>query len=85
MPNNMIKKDSREGKGTVKSLEKKWDKAKDAAGQSKTNDKWALVNHIYQNSLKSNFISDTDIIPGVKNGCIARILLSAALKKTEAA
>jgi hypothetical protein len=49
MPVNQIKHDVKEGKGTKKSLEKKWDKAKKAAGQGKgAKDKGALTNYIYQ-------------------------------------
>lgn len=53
MPANQIKHDAREGKGTVKSLEKKWDRAKDAAGKKGGEQNWALTNHIYQNMKKS--------------------------------
>lgn len=53
MPTNMIKKDAREGHGTVPSLEKKWDKAKDASEKSTgKDDDWALTNYIYQNEKK---------------------------------
>jgi hypothetical protein len=48
MPANQIKHDVKEGKGTKKSLEKKWDRAKKAAGEGKADDKWALTNYIYQ-------------------------------------
>lgn len=49
MPTNEIKKDAREGKGTVPSLEKKWDKAKDASKKSTgKGDDWALTNYIYE-------------------------------------
>jgi hypothetical protein len=49
LPTNEIKKDAREGKGTVKSLEHKWDKAKDASKKSTgKKDDWALTNYIYQ-------------------------------------
>jgi hypothetical protein len=49
MPTNEIKKDAREGKGSVPSLEKKWDKAKDASKKSTgESDDWALTNYIYQ-------------------------------------
>lgn len=50
MPTSKIKKDVREGLGTKKSLEKKWDKAKEAAGKGPGGKpKWPLVMHIYQN------------------------------------
>jgi hypothetical protein len=49
MPANQIKHDVKEGKGTTKSLEKKWDKAKDASKKSTgKDDDWALTNFIYQ-------------------------------------
>lgn len=49
MPTNEIKKDAREGKGSVPSLERKWDKAKDASKKSTgKDDDWALTNYIYQ-------------------------------------
>lgn len=49
MPANQIKHDVKEGKGTTKSLEKKWDKAKDASKKSTgKDDDWALTNYIYQ-------------------------------------
>jgi hypothetical protein len=49
MPTNEIKKDAREGKGSVPSLEKKWDKAKDASKKSTgKSDDWALTNYVYQ-------------------------------------
>lgn len=56
MPTNEIRKDAREGKGTVKSLEKKWDKAKDAAGNGGHKGKgqdWALTNYIYNKEKKA--------------------------------
>lgn len=52
MPNSMIKKDAREGKGSTKSLEKKWDRAKDAAGTKDGEQNWALTNYIYHQQLK---------------------------------
>jgi predicted nucleic acid binding AN1-type Zn finger protein len=49
MPTSEIRKDAREGKGSVKSLEKKWDKAKDASKKSTgKDDDWALTNYIYK-------------------------------------
>jgi hypothetical protein len=48
VPTDMIKKDAREGKGTVKSLEKDWDEAKDAAGKKNGKQQWALTNYVYQ-------------------------------------
>jgi hypothetical protein len=49
MPSNLIKKDAREGKGSKKSLEKKWDRAKDIAKKSDADEPWALTTHIYKN------------------------------------
>lgn len=49
MPVNQIKHDVREGKGTKQSLERDWDKAKDASKKSTgKDDDWALTNYIYQ-------------------------------------
>lgn len=49
MPTSKIKKDARDGKGTVKSLEKKWKKAEDAAGKDHGEQNWPLTMHIYKN------------------------------------
>ncbi|MNK66426.1 hypothetical protein D3C87_857440 [compost metagenome] len=48
MPNSMIQKDAREGKGSKQALEKKWDRAKGAAGTEGGEQNWALTNYIYQ-------------------------------------
>ena len=48
MPNNIIKHDEKEGKGSKKSLEHKWDKAGKAAEKSTgKKDDYALQNYIY--------------------------------------
>lgn len=44
MPNNMIKHDVKEGKGSKQSLEKKWDKAGKAAEESHPDNRYALQN-----------------------------------------
>lgn len=54
MPTSKIKKDAREGKGSVPSLEKKWDKAKDAAGSKGGKQNWPLTMHIYENETKGS-------------------------------
>jgi len=59
MPTSKIKKDAREGKGTVKSLEKKWDKAKDAAGKDHGDQNWPLTMHIYKNMTHSAAVYDS--------------------------
>jgi hypothetical protein len=56
MPNSMINKDAREGKGSKKSLEHKWNKAKDAAGKKDGEQNWALTNYIYQQEKKASTI-----------------------------
>lgn len=66
MPTNMIKKDAREGKGTVKSLEKKWDKAKDAAGKKDGKQNWALTNYIYQRQTKGNIMPELNAASRLK-------------------
>jgi len=57
MPNNMIKHDVREGEGSKKSLEKKWDKAKKAADKSDADEPWALTNYIYQKEKKASVLN----------------------------
>lgn len=57
MPNALIKKDSKRGKGSVKSLEKKWDRAKGAAGEKNGKQNWALTNYIYQKMRDSKHAS----------------------------
>lgn len=48
MPNNIIKHDVKEGKGSKESLENKWDKAGKAAEKSTgKKDDYALQNYIY--------------------------------------
>lgn len=47
MPNNIIKHDVKEGKGSRETLEKDWDKAGKAAEKSKPDNKYALQNYIY--------------------------------------
>lgn len=51
MPTNLIKHDVKEGKGSKKSLEKKWDRAKGIAKKGAKNKKnpWPLAVHIYEN------------------------------------
>jgi hypothetical protein len=56
MPTSKIKKDAREGKGSVPSLEKKWDKAKGAAGKKGGKQNWPLTMHIYENETKGNTV-----------------------------
>ncbi|QRE00247.1 hypothetical protein [Burkholderia phage BCSR5] len=72
MPSNQIKHDVKEGKGTKKSLEKKWNRA-EKIGKKGAKDKknpWPLVQHIYQNMRDSKKAS-------VQAG--TRLQLSAAL------
>jgi len=47
MPNSIIKHDVKEGKGSKKSLEKKWKDAGKAADKSEPDNKYALQNYIY--------------------------------------
>lgn len=61
MPNSMIEKDAREGHGSKESLEKDWDKAKDASKKSTgKDDSWALTNYIYQKEKKAHEASVVD-------------------------
>lgn len=49
MPTSKIRKDAREGKGSVKKLEKDWSKAKEAAkGEGKGGNDWPLTMYIYE-------------------------------------
>jgi hypothetical protein len=50
MPSNLIKHDVKEGKGSKKTLEKKWDRAKKIAkkGAKNPKDSWALTTYIYE-------------------------------------
>jgi len=48
MPNTLITHDVREGEGSRKSLEKKWDKAGKAAEKTDADEPYALQNYIYQ-------------------------------------
>lgn len=57
MPNSMINKDAREGKGSKPALEHKWDKAKDAAGTEDGDQNWALTNYIYQKEKKASVLN----------------------------
>ena len=51
MPTAYIKKLAREGKGSVESLEKKWDEAKSKAKEEGKAEDYALITHIFQSSL----------------------------------
>jgi len=68
VPSNLIKKDVREGKGSKKSLEKKWDRAKKAAGKGDAEDKWALTTHIYKN------MRDASVLDQVETNAATRLL-----------
>lgn len=48
MPTSKINKDAREGKGSKKTLEHKWDEAKDAAGKKGGKQNWPLTMYIYK-------------------------------------
>lgn len=48
VPAPLIKKDVREGKGSKKSLEKKWKRAHDIAKKGDAEDEYALTTHIYK-------------------------------------
>lgn len=48
MPTSKIKKDAREGKGSVKHLEHEWDEAKKDAGAKGGKQNWPLTMHIYE-------------------------------------
>ena len=76
MPNSMIQKDAREGKGSTKSLEKKWDRAKDAAGTKDGEQNWALTNYIYQKMTSSAF----DALPQVEQSAVFRIAAHLAIQ-----
>jgi len=75
MPNNMIKKDVREGEGSKKSLEKKWDKAKDAAKKGDAKEPWALTNYIYQR-MKGKKKSESSVLDKVELNAARRLIAS---------
>lgn len=54
MPTSKIKKDAREGKGSVPSLEKKWDKAKSVTPKKGGKPNWPEVMSIYENMTKGS-------------------------------
>ena len=51
MPTPYIKKLSKQGKGSVESLEKKWDAAKEAASKQGKADNYALVTTIFKSMI----------------------------------
>jgi len=78
VPNNLIKHDVAKGEGSKKSLEKKWDKAKDAAKKSDAKEPWALTNYIYQRE-KGKKKSESSVLDKVNLQAAFR--LTAALKE----
>lgn len=68
MPTNEIKKDAREGKGTVPSLEHKWDKAKGASKKSTgKSDDWALTNYIYQKERDASVTASSRLLASAES------------------
>ena len=59
MPANQIKHDVKEGKGSKKSLEKKWKEAEDIVKDEYGTDdgKWGIVQKIYQNKREASVIT----------------------------
>lgn len=49
MPTPYIRKLSKQGKGSIPTLEKKWDKAKDAAEKQGMGDKYGYITNIFKN------------------------------------
>lgn len=67
MPTNEIKKDAREGKGSVPGLEHKWDSAKDASKKSTgKDDDWALTNYIYQKERDASVLNAAARLTGTE-------------------
>lgn len=54
MPTSYIKKLSKQGKGSVPALEKKWDKAKDAAAKHGHKDNYGYITEIFKNMAHAN-------------------------------
>lgn len=66
MPNSMIDKDVREGRGSKESLEKDWDKAKtDSKDSTGKGDDWALTNYIYQKRKKAHSSVVASAVPRI--------------------
>jgi glutamine phosphoribosylpyrophosphate amidotransferase len=61
VPNALINKDVREGRGTKKKLEKDWEKSKKDAEKSHPDNKWALTNYIYQNRRDASVLDDVEV------------------------
>jgi len=74
MPSNLINKDAREGKGSKKSLERKWDRAKDAAGKKDGEQNYALTTYIYEKMRDSKKKSKASILDKVKLNAAFRLL-----------
>jgi hypothetical protein len=62
MPNNYIKSLSEKGKGSVKSLEKKWDTAKSQAKKQNKDDNYAYITSIFNNIIKEMFGDDAALM-----------------------
>jgi len=54
MPTAYIKKLNREGKGSISSLEKKWEKAKEIADKEDQKDNYAFITSIFKNMVGVN-------------------------------
>ena len=76
MPSNIIKHDVREGEGTKKSLEKKWDKAKDAAKKGHADEPYALTNYIYQRMKGKKKKTKSSVLDKVELNAATRLLAS---------
>lgn len=56
MPANQIKHDAESGKGSKKSLEKDWDEAKKIVKDEYGEEKWPVVQKIYQNKRDASVV-----------------------------
>lgn len=82
MPSNLVKKYVREGKGSKKSLEDKWKKAKKAAEKGDAEDKWALTTHIFKNMVGAS-IDTTEINAFISEMRDASVQKASILDKVE--
>lgn len=61
MPTDYIKKLSREGKGTIPELEKKWSDAKEIATKEGDGNNYSLVTDIFKKMIKANTVTSIKI------------------------
>ena len=68
MPTNKIKKDAREGKGSKKTLEKKWNEAKKSAEKSGQKDNYPYIMSIYKKMTHQASIISESALRSIRKG-----------------